>query len=63
MVAAYKNPVLLGIGRVVDSSGPLVRETSVKLKSLSGERRQASLAGSYPGFRVAGQAPVEDAPR
>ena len=50
-------------GHVVDSSGPLVKETSVKLESLSGERRHASLAGSYPGFRVAGQAPVEDVPR
>ena len=37
-------------GRVVDSGGPLVRETSVKLESLSGEGRQASLAGSYPAF-------------
>ena len=50
-------------GRVVDSSGPLVRETSVKQESLSGEGRQASLARSYPGFRVTGQAPVEDVPR
>ena len=51
-------------GCVVDSSGPLLRETSVKLESLSGEGRQASLARSYPGFRVAaGQAPVEDVPR
>ena len=41
-------------GRVIDSSGPLVRETSVKLESLSGEGRQASVARSYPGFRVAG---------
>ena len=39
--------------RVVDSSGPLVRETSVKLKRLSGEERHASLARTYPGFRVA----------
>ena len=39
--------------RVVDSSGPLVRETSVKLESLSGEERHASLARTYPGFRVA----------
>ena len=48
---------------VMDSRGPLVRETSAKQESLSGEVRQASLAGSYPGFRVAGQAPVEDVPR
>ena len=47
-------------GRVIDSRGPLVKETSVKQESLSGEARQASLAGRYPGFRVAGQAPVED---
>ena len=41
-------------GRFDDSSGPLVRGTSrVKPESLSGEGRQASLAGSYPGFRVA----------
>ena len=46
-------------GCVIDSSGPLVREISVKLKRLSGEGRQARLAGSYPGFRVTGQAPVE----
>ena len=38
-------------------------ETSVKLESLFGEVRQASLAGSYPDFRVAGQPPVEDVPR
>ena len=50
-------------GRVVDSSGPLVGETVAKLESLSGEEWQASLAGSYPGFRVAGQAPVQDVPR
>ena len=51
-------------GRVVDSTGLLVRETSsVKLESLSGEGRKASLAGSYPGFWVSGQAPVEDVPR
>ena len=50
-------------GRVIDSRGSLVRETSVKQESLSGEGQQASLAGSYPGFRVAGQAPVEDVPR
>ena len=50
-------------GVVNDSSGPLMRGTSVKPESLSGEGRQASLAGSYPGFRVAGQAPVEDVPR
>ena len=37
-----------------------MRETSVKQESLSGEGRQPSLAGSYPGFRVAAQAPVED---
>ena len=30
---------------------------------MSDEGRQASLAGSYPGFRVAGQAPVENLPR
>ena len=47
-------------GRIIDSRGSLVRETSVKQESLSGEGRQASLAGSYPGFRVAGQAPAED---
>ena len=50
-------------GRVDDSSGPLVRGTSVKPESLSGEGRQASLVGSYPALRVAGQAPVEDVPR
>ena len=50
-------------GRVIDSRGSLVRENSVKQESLSGEGRQQSLAGSYPGFRVAGQAPVEDALR
>ena len=50
-------------GRVIDCRDPLVRETSIKQESLSGERRQASLAGSYPGFRVAGQAPAEDVPR
>ena len=50
-------------GRVIDIRGPLVREISVKQESLSGERRQASLAGSYLGFRVAGQPPVEDVPR
>ena len=49
--------------RVIDSRGPLVRETSVKQESLSGEGRQASLAGSYPGFRVAGQTLIEDVPR
>ena len=37
-----------------------MRETSVKQESLSGEGRQANLAGSYTGFRVAGQAPVEN---
>ena len=37
-------------------------ETAVKLESLSGKERQASVAGSYPGFRVAGQALVEDVP-
>ena len=47
-------------GRVIDSRGSLVRETSVKQESLSGEGRQPSLAGSYPGFRVAALAPVED---
>ena len=36
-----------------------MRGTSVKQESLSGEGRQASLAGSYPGFRVAALAPVE----
>ena len=51
-------------GRVVDSSsGPLVGDTAGKLESLSSEGRQASLAGSYPDFRAASQAPVEDAPR
>ena len=50
-------------GRVVGSSGPLVRETSTKQESLSGGERQASLAESYPGFRVADQAPVEAVPR
>ena len=50
-------------GCVDDSDGSRVRETSVKLERLSGERRQAILAGSYPGFRVTGQAPVEDIPR
>ena len=50
-------------GRVIDSRGSLVRETSVKQEILSGKGRQASLAGSYPGFRVAGQATVEDVPR
>ena len=50
-------------GRVVDSSHPLVEETTANLESLSGEGWQASLAGSYPGFRVAGQVPVEDVPR
>ena len=47
-------------GRVIDSRGHLVREASVKQESLSGEGRQPSLAGSYPGFRVAALAPVED---
>ena len=47
-------------GRVIDSRGSLVRETSVEQESLSGEGRQPSLAGSYPGFRVAALAPVED---
>ena len=46
--------------RIIDSRGSLVRETSVKQESLSGEGRQPSLAGSYPGFRVAALAPVED---
>ena len=50
-------------GRVVESSDPLKRETSAKLEIFSGKGQQASLAGSYPGFRVAGQAPVEDVPR
>ena len=50
-------------GRVVGSSGPFVGETSAKLEGLPGKGRQASLAGSYPGFRVAGQAPVEEVPR
>ena len=49
--------------RVIDSRGSLVRETLVQQESLSGEERQASLAGSYPGFRVAALAPVEDVPR
>ena len=50
-------------GRVIDSRGSLVRETSVKQESLSGEGRQPSLAESYPGFRVAALAPVEDVSR
>ena len=50
-------------GRVIDSRGSFVRETSVKRESLSGEGRQPSLAGSYPGFWVAVLAPVEDLPR
>ena len=50
-------------GRVIDSRGSLVRETSVKQESLSDDGRQPSLAGSYPGFRIAALAPVEDAPR
>ena len=50
-------------GRVIESRGSLVRETSVKQENLSGEGRQPSLAGSYPGFRVTALAPVEDAPR
>ena len=37
-------------GCVIDSRGSLVRETSVKRESLSGEGRQGSLAGSYPAF-------------
>ena len=37
-----------------------MRETSLKQESLSGDGRQASLAESFPSFRVAGQAPVED---
>ena len=47
-------------GRVIDSRSSLVREASVKQESLSGEGRQPSLAGTYPGFRVATLAPVED---
>ena len=50
-------------GRVIDSRGSLVRETSVKQESLSDEGRQPSLAGSYPGFRVAALALVEDVSR
>ena len=38
-------------------------ETAARLESLSGEARQVSLAGSYPGFRVPGQASVEGIPR
>ena len=45
--------------RVIDSRSPFARET-LKQESLSGEGRQASLVGRYPGFRVAGQAPGED---
>ena len=40
-----------------------MREASVKQESLSGEGRQPSLAGSYPGFRLAALAPVEDVPQ
>ena len=40
-----------------------MRETSAKLESLPGEGPQVSLTGSYPSFRVAGQAPVEDVSR
>ena len=47
-------------GRVVDSSASLVGETAAILESLSGEALQASPSRSYPGFRVAGQAPIED---
>ena len=47
-------------GRVINSRGSLVREASVKQESFSGEGQQPSLAGSYPGFRVAALAPVED---
>ena len=50
-------------GCVLHSSGLLVKETTAKLDSLYGKGRQASLARSYPGFRVAGQAPVADVPR
>ena len=50
-------------GRVIDSRSSLVRETSVIQESLSGEGRQPNLAGSYPSFRVAALAPVEDALR
>ena len=45
---------------VIDSRGSLVRETSVKQESLSGEGQQPSLAESYPGYRVTAPAPVED---
>ena len=38
-------------------------KTSAKMESLFGEGRQPSQGGSYPGFRVAGQAPVVDVPR
>ena len=48
------------VGRVIDSTGFLVRETSVKQESLSGEGRQPSLARRYPGFRIAALAPVDD---
>ena len=37
-------------------------EIAAKLESLFGEGRQEGLAGSYPGFRVAGKAPLEDVP-
>ena len=49
--------------RVVDSSGSLVGEFAGRLENFSSEARQASLARSYLGFRVAGQTPVEDVPR
>ena len=39
-------------GRVVYSSGFLVEGTVARLESLSGEARQASLAGRYPGLLV-----------
>ena len=50
-------------GRLIDNRGSLVRETSVEQESLSSEGRQPSLAESYPGFRVAALASVEDVPR
>ena len=50
-------------GRVVDSSGAFVGETAANLESLSGEGRQESLVGSYPDFRIADRAPLEEVPR
>ena len=39
------------------------RVVAAILESLSGEALETSLARSYPGFRVADRAPVEDVPR